>query len=282
MALGHLLPVGDLHMARRIGESDVDFAIIDMEHEGFDFVGLGNTLQWLLSRRRMLHEASVLPAPTPLVRIPTNANEADQWVTKQTLDYGPFGLVVPHLRTAEEAESIVRAVRYPQTPDSDIPEPNGHRGFWPGLAWRYWGANSFADYYHRADVWPLNPRGEMIIMGILEEVTAWENVEEILRVPGIGALWFGPGDGSVSIGNLSRDFDDPRLAEYRQHVLRCCQEAGVPVGTSGKRPDQWKELIRQGFHFINTSGPDPEGFALEALPLTGRELSSWSSQPFPN
>ncbi len=278
VAFGQLLPVGDLHLARRMGESDLDLIVLDFEHEGFDFPMLGHTLQWLLSRRRMLHEGSALVAPTPLVRLPFNTAERCDWLTKQTLDYGPFGLVSPHLSTPDDARWLVSAARYPQQPDAKIPDPQGHRGFWPGLAWRYWGCNEWEDYYHQSDVWPLDPDGNLVLIPIVEEMEAWENIEEIVQVPGIAGIWFGPGDGSVSIGNLARDWDHPVLARYRDRVLEACRNAGVIAATSSHDIAQTKRLVDQGFQLILSSNVAPEQFAAEGRRLVGREPSTWAKQ----
>jgi 4-hydroxy-2-oxoheptanedioate aldolase len=279
VAFGQLLPVGDYHLARRLGESDLDVVVLDFEHEGFNFTALGETLQWLLSRRRMMHSGSALARPTPLVRIPPNVSERNEWMTKQALDYGPFGLVTPHLSTAEDAAWLVSAVRYPQPPGAAIAEPQGHRGFWPGLAWRYWGCNTWEDYFPRADLWPLNPDGDLLLMPIVEEVEGWENIEEIVRVPGIGALWFGSGDGSVSLGNRPTDWDDPELVRYRDKVLEACKNARVVVGTSAQNSDQIKRFIDQGFQFIMASGLPTDQLAREGRQLAGREeAKQWAAQ----
>ena len=66
---------------------------------------------------------------TPIVRIPQDGDEDFKWAIKQVLDLGVFGVVVPHVDTKEEAVRIVRAMRYPQTTDSEYPEPEGVRGW---------------------------------------------------------------------------------------------------------------------------------------------------------
>ena len=138
----------------------------------------------------------------PFVRIPPNSRETagNQWIIKQTLDAGVFGLVLPHLNTVEEARAAVVAARYPQVPGVRDFEPEGQRGWWQRLAPRYWGLNP-QEYYDAADVWPLDPDGESLLMGIVEEPEGVKNLRDILReVKGIGAIWAGPGDMSVAMG----------------------------------------------------------------------------------
>ena len=148
-----VLQNSDLYSARRLGESPVDAVMIDFEHEAFDFPALGNTLQWMISRRQIIREGSTRPAPTPLVRIPEVGH--DHWIIKQTLDYGVGGLVIPHMQTAEQLAHVVSSARYPQ-PLGDT-GPAGHRGVSPFVAPRYWGIDTFEEYVSKADLWPMNP-----------------------------------------------------------------------------------------------------------------------------
>jgi 4-hydroxy-2-oxoheptanedioate aldolase len=106
--------------------------------------------------------------------------------------------VLPHLNTVEDAQAAVIAARYPQVPGVADCEPQGQRGWWPRLAPRYWGLTP-QDYYDKADVWPLDPDGELLLMGIVEEAEGVRNLRDILKqVKGIGAIWAGPGDLSLS------------------------------------------------------------------------------------
>src|SRR5438128_2310256 len=79
------------------------------------------------------------------------------------------------------------------------PSPAGIRGWGPSAAARYWGLTN-AEYAQRADVWPLNPDGELLAIAIIESREGVKNVEEILRVPGLGGVLIGPADLSLSLG----------------------------------------------------------------------------------
>ena len=90
----------------------------------------------------------------------------NEWFIKQSLDRGAFGLVFPRIETVEQARAVVAAARYPQPTNSNHPEPVGReRGLWPMNAARYWGI-SVADYLEKADVWPINPEGEILLISI--------------------------------------------------------------------------------------------------------------------
>ena len=99
-----------------MADADYDMVIIEMEHQGFDFTTLRTSLQYLLSRKRIVGNESLQADPVPMVRIPPNFRERNQWVLKQALDTGVYGLVLPHLNTVEDAQAAVVAARYPQVP----------------------------------------------------------------------------------------------------------------------------------------------------------------------
>jgi 4-hydroxy-2-oxoheptanedioate aldolase len=230
-----------------IGDSQYDGVIIETEHEGFSFDVLRVSLQCLLNRKRIAEKGSLQPDVVPLVRIPPNGRDRDQWVIKQTLDTGVYGLVLPHLNTVEEARAAVAAARYPQIPGAADFEPAGQRG-WSRAACRYWGLTP-QEYYDAADLWPLDPDGNILLTGIIEEAEGVKNVRDIARqVKGIGAIWAGPGDLSISMG-LRGDTNHPKVQEALLQVLAACQESGVPCAV-GATADEVGKRLEQGFRVI--------------------------------
>jgi 4-hydroxy-2-oxoheptanedioate aldolase len=107
------VPNGSLDDLTYIADADYDAVIIEMEHEGFSFTTLRASLQVLLNRKRIAEKGNLQPDVVPMVRIPPNARERNQWVIKQALDTGVYGLVLPHLSTVEDAQAAVAAARYP-------------------------------------------------------------------------------------------------------------------------------------------------------------------------
>jgi 4-hydroxy-2-oxoheptanedioate aldolase len=230
-----------------IGDSAYDGVIIETEHEGFSFNVLRLSLQCLLNRQRIAENGTLQPDVVPMVRIPPNGRDRDQWVIKQTLDTGVYGLVLPHLNTVEDAQCAVAAARYPQIPGAADFEPAGQRG-WSRAACRYWGLPP-QEYYDAADLWPLDPDGNMLLMGIIEETEGVKNIRDILRqVKGIGAIWAGPGDLSVSMG-LRGDTRHSHVQEVLLQVLAACKEFGVPCAT-GTTADEVAMRLEQGFRII--------------------------------
>ena len=182
-----------------------------------------------------------------LLRIPPIRDGLDEAAerTAAALDAGVYGIVFPHVETAEESRHAVASMR-----------PSGAGGLRgePGAeAARVFGVSP-ADYAARADVWPLNPEGELVSMLLIEDKIGVESSLDIVSVPGISIVSPGPGD-------LRRAYEgDMEAVEGAiQTVLAACLEADVPCGiTAG--PDDIAMRIEQGFRvFIVTS---PEALAV--------------------
>ncbi len=187
---------------------------------------------------------------------------------KQTLDTGVYGLVLPHLNTVEEARAAVVAARYPQVPGVADFEPQGERGWWQRIAPRYWGLSA-QEYYDAADLWPLDPNGNMMLMGIVEEPEGVRNLPDILReVKGIGAIWAGPGDMSVSMGHRG-NANHPEVQENLLRILRTCLDAGVPCAT-GATAEEVPMRLEQGFRIIITSPVKSNPGLEEGRRISGR------------
>ena len=257
---------GNLDDLTFISDSDYDMVIVEMEHQGFSFNDLRVSLQFLLNRRRLANKGDVQADLVPLVRLPPNLRERNQWVIKQALDTGVYGLVLPHLNNVEDAQAAVIAARYPQVPGVADFEPQGERGWWASIAPRYWGLSA-QEYYDAADLWPLDPDGNMLLMGIVEEPEGVKNIRDILReVKGIGAIWAGPGDMSVAMGHRG-NAGHPDVQENLLRILAACLDAGVPCATEATASEVPMRL-EQGFRIIITS-PEKSITGLEE----GRRLS---------
>jgi 4-hydroxy-2-oxoheptanedioate aldolase len=129
--------------------------------------------------------------------------------------------------------------------------PAGERGWGNRIAARYWGLTP-QEYYDAADLWPLDPGGNILLMGIIEEAEGVQNIRDILRqVRGIGAIWAGSGDMSVSMG-LRGQAGHPAVQENVLRVLAACKEFGVPCATIATADDVAMRL-EQGFRIIMTA-----------------------------
>ncbi len=233
-----------LNNARSMANSGLDFIIIDMEHAPFDVERLRQFLLGMTDKRSILRKGNLQPDVVPLVRIPATGGEDVMSQAKQVLDVGAFGVMYPSVSTRAQAEKSVGATRYPQLNGAEDFEPVGLRGRNPSNAVWYWGIR---DYHPRADVWPLDPNGELLAIIQIETPEGVENIDEIIAVPGIGVIFIGPSDLSTSMGYASPAA--PEVEAAIQRVLRACLDNDVPCAiTTGQGSVQ--QRIEQGFRFV--------------------------------
>src|ERR1700675_3733039 len=120
--------------AIEISDAPYEGIIYEMEHNPYDVPSLGDALQYMLSRRAIASPGSLAPQVTPLVRIPANGAEMNQFLAKQVLDRGVYGVLWPHVATVEQAYNAVAACRYARQKGTSLYEPKGVRGDGPAAA----------------------------------------------------------------------------------------------------------------------------------------------------
>jgi 4-hydroxy-2-oxoheptanedioate aldolase len=251
----------EIGQAQAIADARYDGVVFEMEHGPYDIRVLRDCLQYMLNRKQILESGSLAPAVTPLVRIPPNGGEHSQWIAKQVLDSGVYGVVWPHVSTVEDARNAVVACRYPRPSSAPRYEPAGQRGDAPAAAARYWGLSQ-QEYYARADVWPLAPDGEILVVVMCEEARAIDNLPDILRqVPGIGVVLIGEGDLSQDLG-YPRQYEHPTVAAAIARILSICKQAGVPCGHPHVDAGNVERLLEMGFSWLMAS-PERSFKALE-------------------
>ncbi len=246
--------VPEVSAAVSLGASAYDGVVFEMEHTPYDIRLLRDCLQYMLDRRQIAGAGSVAPAVTPMVRVPVNGGELSQWIAKQVLDIGVYGIVWPHVSTVEEARNAVTACRYPRPPSRPLYEPPGLRGDAPRHAARYWGITQ-PEYYAKADVWPLDPQGEILVAIMCEEVKAIRNLPKMLEeVPGIGVVIIGEGDLSQDMG-YPRQYEHPEVASAIDDILAICKDKDVVCGHPHVDHGNVEALIEKGFRWLM---PAPE------------------------
>jgi 2-keto-3-deoxy-L-rhamnonate aldolase RhmA len=194
-----------------------DFLWIEMEHSGL-------TLE---TARSMILATRGLKA-MPFTRIPIN----EPWLAKRVLDIGSLGVVFPFTSTRELAEQAVKACKYP---------PLGIRGYGPGLAAPRWGMSG-ADYAKFANE-------NVMVIVIIEQKLAIDNIEEIAAVPGIDVLFIGANDLSFSLG-VGGNINSPIVEEAMSKVLAAGKKHNIPVGFPSGNPAEINKRIAQGFRFF--------------------------------
>ena len=165
---------GAIEMSR----SQADYIFFDMEHGPLDMVELRDYMQYLLDPAQVLRRGRPGTDKAVWVRVPANGREMNEWMIKNALDQGAHGIIAPHIETPEQALHVVQSMRYPQRVGAPDTEPVGLRGSGPGNAVRYWGVSG-ADYIAKADVWPLDPDGELLNMIQIENRIGIANVDAI-------------------------------------------------------------------------------------------------------
>lgn len=158
------------------------------------------------------------------------------------LNLGVSGLMLPRAESAEQVVKAIAAMRFVSRggtrPESDL-----------GFAPAFWGMSA-AEYKAKADLWPLNPEGELINWTIIESREGLARVREIAAVKGIGVLW--PGSGTLrglfttTTPEGERRFDEKGWEAAIQTVLAACKEfkvaCGIPAG-----PKDIEMRMKQGF-----------------------------------
>lgn len=159
----------------------------------------------------------------------------------QQLDLGVSGIMFVSVESAEEVEQGIAAMRYKSQ--------GGTRADSVGSASAFWGVSE-QEYRRKADVWPLNPAGELINWVVIESKEGLKNVRDIAAVKGIGVLW--PGSGTLRGVFSTTGADGKRVVDEAawegaiQQVLSACKEFKIACGIPSS-PDQIEMRMKQGF-----------------------------------
>ena len=248
-----------------------DYLVVEMEHGLFDLSGLKAFMNGLVDG-----------GPTPgghltpciIVTLPTNGTSeavmrANAWMVKQLLALGVHGLLLCHAETPGAVRAFVEAARYPfhtrGVADGGVGDGGvGDEGVSDGLSvgdglgvgQRGSGGQGFAagawglpvqEYVQKADVWPLNPDGELMLGLKIENQRALANVDGSLAVPGIAFAEWGPGDMGMSFGYPDRHDPPypPEMIAARTAVLKACKANGVAF-LDGVKPENVTDRIDEG------------------------------------
>lgn len=249
---------GDLSLenARTLARAPIDYVYVDMEHTPLNIDGLHMFHIGMTDKAAVLKKGNLQPNVALFARFPPEADES-AWVVKQALDIGLMGVIFNGVETRAHALAAVQSMRYPQMRGSPYFEPIGKRGAAPGLATWIWGLTT-DEYERHADLWPLNPQGDLLAIVMVESVEGMKNLDDILSVPGVGAVFLGnANDLRHSMGVPA---SSPEVEAARQTILKSCLAnkvaCGITVGSGGDmvaRLNQgWKmirgtvEIIREG------------------------------------
>lgn len=194
-----------------------DWLLIDAEHGPFDLTSL------------MSHLQAVEPYPVSAIVRPAEGQTA---LIKQYLDIGVQTLLVPMVDTAEQARDIVKSAYYP---------PVGIRGLGTSMA-RAANWNRTADYVHKANE-------EMCIIVQVETVKALNNIEEIVAVEGVDAVFIGPSDLSASMGYVGNP-GHPDVVAAIEKAFNVIIASGKQAGVLAVTKDLVNKYVDAGARFV--------------------------------
>jgi 4-hydroxy-2-oxoheptanedioate aldolase len=259
----------EVETAVELQASNYDGVVFEGEHRGWDIKAMRDSLQYLLNRGQIAAAGSVAPRVTPTARIPANGVEMNQFLAKQALDIGCYGVVFPHISTVEEAYNAVAACRYARLKDKPLYEPAGIRGDGPMQACRYWGVSQ-QEYYARADVWPLAPEGEIFVVLQIEDTAGITNLPDILKnVPGIGAILIGEGDLSQELG-YARQTEHKVVLDAMAEVVSICKQHDVIVGHPHVTTTNVERVLAEGYRYLMCGAPRNFSTLESARKIAGR------------
>ena len=230
--------------------SPADWTFIDLEH-GLYLIDQVAARFAEFDRQRKPN--GQLPT-APVIRLPMYGFEGSAWVAKQLLDTGALTICFPQVDSKDQALRAVRSMRYPPQKGSSAPvNPVGLRGWAPGRAIKFWGVTQ-PEYLERADLWPLNPKGELLAMIMIESPEGVKNINDILDVPGVGAIFIGPSDLGMNLGvGLPKTPLAPEEDAAIHTVLKACLAKKVACGiaaTGWATPAYRQKLLDEGFRFM--------------------------------
>jgi 4-hydroxy-2-oxoheptanedioate aldolase len=235
-----------LENAHALARADIDYVYVDMEHEPMNFEALRTFVVGMIDKAAILKKGNAQPNVAVFARFAPYGREQSEWVVKQALDIGLMGVIFNGVDTKEQALLNVRNMRYPQPKGSALMEPLGLRGSGPENALWFWGIPR-AEYDRRADLWPLNPQGDLLAIMMIETTEGLKNVNEIAAVPGVGGIFVGAGGDLHQYLGVSRD--SPELEAAYQTILKACLAHNVPCGMSISANDMPRR-IKEGWKML--------------------------------
>jgi 4-hydroxy-2-oxoheptanedioate aldolase len=208
-----------------------DYINVGMEHGAFDMAGLDEYLRGLVDGgpTRSGHRTPAVIVEAPVEGVSEEIVRFNAWQFRQILARGVHGILLCEALSAPPVRAFVESCRYPVN-EIGVGDGlgRGRRGVGSeSVCAGVWGVDRDT-YLEKADPWPLNPDGELLLGLKIESRDALPNIEEILAVPGIGFAEMGPGDLSLSLGYRKQPQPWPEvMQETHERVKAACLQNGV-------------------------------------------------------
>ena len=243
----HSGTAGTFEQGKLDAQTYADYISYDMEAAPYDVAGLAAYMQGLAAGgpTRTGHRT-----PAVIVNVAVRGTDeatvrANSWMFEQVLATGVHGILLCHATTAGAVRAFVEAVRYPNREQGVGREglQEGRRGaHGASTASKVWGISS-EEYLIKADVWPLNPNGEILLGVKIEDKFAYANVNEIVKIPGLGFGEGGPGDMALSFGFKQ---GDPRAKVVQDKIFAAAKAQRLYwLGIGGQKGPNFESEVAQ-------------------------------------
>jgi 4-hydroxy-2-oxoheptanedioate aldolase len=243
-AINGWLAIPNSFSAETMAHQGWDSLTIDLQHGVVDYQAMVPMLQ-----------AISTTATVPVVRVPW----LEPGILMKTLDAGAYGVICPMINTREDAQRLVAYTHY---------APRGTRSFGPVRALLYGGA----DY-------PEHANDTIVTFAMIETAAALENLDAIMSVEGLDAVYIGPSDLSLALG-CRPTFDDvePKVAQAIDHILARAKAHRLVAGIHNGGTEAALARIAKGFQFV-TVGSDARLMAAGAQQVVGTLRSALPAAP---
>ena len=199
---------GGFELGKKDAQTWADYIVYDMEHAPYNIQALAEYMRGLAAGgpTRTGHRLPAVIAVVPVNGVDEATVRANAWQIQQVLATGIHGLLLAHADTPGAVRAFVEAARFPIHKQGVGQQglQEGRRGVHgASTAAKIWGIST-EEYLQKADPWPLNPNGELLLGVKIEDKYALANVQESLKIPGIGIGEGGPADMALSLGLPAR------------------------------------------------------------------------------
>jgi 4-hydroxy-2-oxoheptanedioate aldolase len=236
--------IGSPVVAELMARQGYEAILVDMQHGAIDYPAMLAMMQAISTTEAV-----------PVVRIPWN----EPAYVMQALDAGAYGVIAPMINSGAECRAFVEACRY---------APQGYRSWGPVRANLYGGP----DYFRKAN-------DTVLPIAMIETADAAERADEIMDVPGLGGVYIGPSDLSITLGLDPPDGDpDPKTVALMDEVLAVARRKNIPVGTHANTARFARRMLANSCKFV-VLGVDVGFIAPGAQALLGAARDNDPNRP---
>jgi 4-hydroxy-2-oxoheptanedioate aldolase len=215
------LAIPNAFSAEMYSQAGWDSVTVDMQHGVQDYLSCVACFQGIQPSGAL-----------PMVRVPWN----EPGIIGKVLDAGAYGVICPMVNTEAEARQLVQYSKYP---------PKGTRSNGPIRA----------GVYGEAGGYQKTANDEILVIPMIETQTALDNLEAILDVPGIDAIYVGPSDLGLSMGMVPiLDREEPEILRIYERLIKETSKRGIAAGLHNSSPKYAKKMIDMGFKLVTVGG----------------------------